>query len=120
MKGYLQMATLDPNKINHKALQKPARRIWEKYGESPRSFSQEYLADPPRRRHKRMADYNHCLSGGSGMSKCSACDLKDKDKIIHQKKCNFYKKTSFANNCRWEVFGEYCWNIEAQDASKKG
>ena len=126
MKGLITMATqqkiLDPG-----VLREQAKRIMRK---SPngryinenfeREYQKEYIPDPLWR-HKGMADdMNHCLTNGGGMSKCNACDLKGKDKIIHQNKCKFFKEASFSKNCRFEVFDEYCWSTKAQDASKKG
>jgi len=120
MKGLITVATqqkiLDPGVLREQAkriMKKRSRRYEEE-------FLQEYIPDPLWR-NKRMADdMNHCLTNGGGMSKCNACDLKGKDKIIHQNKCKFFKEASFSKNCRFEVFDEYCWSTKAQDASKKG
>lgn len=66
-------------------------------------------------------DKNLCMIIGSDMSKCSATDLKtDKETIKAQKKCPFFQKASFSEECTFETFDEFCWSTKAQDDAKKG
>ena len=67
-----------------------------------------------------MGDVNHCVSNG-GMSVCSATNLRIKEeKLNTQEKCKHFIKASHEQRCMWEVFGEYCWSIKAQNAASKG
>ncbi len=66
-----------------------------------------------------MPAENHCQLDGSGMSKCTATDLKvSSEKEALQAKCFYFKPATRAKRCRFETFEEYCWSIKAQAAAK--
>jgi len=67
---------------------------------------------------KTMSEVNHCIVGG-GMSICAATRIKSsQEKLQSQNECTFFVKAQFETRCMWEVYGEYCWCIEAQSNAK--
>lgn len=64
-----------------------------------------------------MGDLNLCIPGI--MSICSAADIKKTDqRVSTQGQCDFFEKARFVNKCMYEVFEEFCGNVEAQRAAK--
>ena len=54
-----------------------------------------------------------CFCKREFMSICTAASESE------QKKCKFYKKSSFSDKCMYLMFGEYCDCLEAQLATQQ-
>jgi hypothetical protein len=65
-----------------------------------------------------VTDINHCVISLNGMSECGVTSTKTQQSFSAQKICAFFEKAQFELRCMWEVYGEYCWNIAAQDNAK--
>lgn len=57
---------------------------------------------------------NLCKDGGKGMSPCT----KAGEGSAKQDICSFYEKSSIANRCMYEIFGDFCDRVAAQKHSK--
>ena len=56
-----------------------------------------------------------CKDNGSGMSECTECGTG----YENQSHCDFAKKSSDSNRCRFQIFDEYC-NLESAQRYAKG